>query len=306
MKKTIGLAAVVAMIGLTACKDKNGMDKSESGLLYNLVKHDDKGMTAKEGDLITMDVIYKTDKDSVLFDSKKSGRPIQVVLRSPSYKGSLEEGFAMLCKGDSALFQTVADSFFTKFIGAQQLPPFIAKGSYLKFNVKMVDITPKLAFEKQQAQAQQSQQVVMDSLKTVEKANLTAYLSANKITTKALPSGLIFIQNKAGNGAKAEKGKTVSVNYTGTLLDGKMFDTSVEEMARKGNIYDPNRKFKPIEFPLGQGQVIPGWDEAIQMMKVGEKATILLPSDIAYGPNGSGPIPPFSTLKFEVELVGVK
>lgn len=305
MKKTLFLAASVALASIVACKDKNGMDKSDSGLLYNLITHDDKGMTAKEGDLITMEVIYKTEKDSVLFDSKKTGRPIQVVLRTPSYKGSLEEGFAMMCKGDSAAFKTVADSFFTKFLGGQ-LPPFIAKGSYLSFNVKMIEITPKLAFEKQQAQAQSSQQIVMDSLKTAEKGTLDAYLKENKINAKPTASGLIFILTKAGNGAKAEKGKMVSVNYTGTLLNGKMFDTSVEEMARKGNIFDPNRQFKPIEFPLGQNQVIPGWDEAIQLMKVGEKATILLPSDIAYGPNGSGPIPPFATLKFEVELVGIK
>ncbi len=305
MKKTLSLAAVVAMVGLVACKDKNGMDKSDSGLLYNLITHDKKGSTAKEGDLITMEVIYKTEKDSVLFDSKKTGRPIQVVLRTPSYKGSLEEGFAMMSKGDSAAFKTVADSFFMKFLGGQ-LPPFIAKGSYLSFNVKMIDITPKVAFEKQQAQAQASQQVVMDSLKNVEASTLAKYLAENKINTKATASGLVFISKKAGSGAKAEAGKTVSVNYTGTLLDGKMFDTSVEADARKGNIYDANRKFKPIEFPLGQGQVIPGWDEAIAMMKVGEKATILIPSTIAYGPNGSGPIPPFSTLKFDVELVSVK
>jgi FKBP-type peptidyl-prolyl cis-trans isomerase FkpA len=308
MKKIFSILTPLVLLTLFAFKDEGGMKKNKNGLFYKLVKNDKKvkeGKKAKKGDLLTMEVVYKTEKDSVLFDSKKNGRPIQVEMRKPLYKGSLEEGFAMMRKGDSALFKTVADSFFIRFLDGQ-LPAFITKGSYLSFNVKMIDITSKVKNKKEQAKLEAIEQAKMDSLKVLEVSTLDVYLKENKITTKPTASGLIYIQTKVGNGAKAEVGKMVSVNYTGSLLNGKIFDTSIEEIARKTDLYDANRNFKPIEFPLGQGQVIPGWDEAIKLMKVGEKATIFLPSSIAYGDNGTGPIPPFATLKFDIELVEVK
>ena len=90
------------------------------------------------------------------------------------------------------------------------------------------------------------------------------------------------------------RGKTVSVNYTGKLADGTKFDSS----------YDRNA---PIEFPLGEGRVIPGWDEGISLLKVGGKATFIIPPHLAYGSKGAGGvIPPNATLIFEVELMDVK
>ncbi len=101
-----------------------------------------------------------------------------------------------------------------------------------------------------------------------------------------------FIQN--GNGKPAEKGKTVSVHYTGSLESGKVFDSSY------------SRK-KPIEFPLGKGHVIEGWDEGIAMLKVGDKARFVIPSHLGYGSQGAGGvIPPNATLIFDVELMDVK
>ena len=88
-------------------------------------------------------------------------------------------------------------------------------------------------------------------------------------------------------------GDTVSVHYTGTLTDGTKFDSS----------RDPDRG-EPIQFPLGQGRVIKGWDEGIAMMHVGDQAILVIPPSIGYGPRGQGPIPPDSTLIFVVELVG--
>ena len=98
---------------------------------------------------------------------------------------------------------------------------------------------------------------------------------------------------KKGTGAVAAKGKTVSVHYTGTLIDGTKFDSSVD-------------RGKPIEFELGKGMVIPGWEKGIEGMKVGEKRKLTIPYDLAYGEEGYGPIPPKATLIFEVELMGVK
>ena len=107
-------------------------------------------------------------------------------------------------------------------------------------------------------------------------------------------SGLRYQFIQKGDGKQAESGKTVAVHYEGSLENGKVFDSSY-----------PRKK--PIEFRLGQGQVIEGWDEGIALLKVGDKARFVIPSDLAYGPSGAGGvIPPNATLIFDVELMDVK
>lgn len=107
-------------------------------------------------------------------------------------------------------------------------------------------------------------------------------------------SGLRYQFIQRGEGKKAESGKTVSVHYEGSLENGKVFDSSY-----------PRKK--PIEFKLGQGQVIEGWDEGIALLKVGDKARFVIPSHLGYGSRGAGgAIPPNATLIFDVELMDVK
>ncbi len=107
-------------------------------------------------------------------------------------------------------------------------------------------------------------------------------------------SGLRYKMIQKGSGKKAENGKTVAVHYTGQLADGKVFDSSY-----------PRKK--PIEFPLGQGNVIEGWDEGIALLQEGDKARFVIPSHLAYGSRGAGgAIPPNATLIFDVELMSVK
>ena len=109
------------------------------------------------------------------------------------------------------------------------------------------------------------------------------------------PSGLIYLITRKGAGPLAKAGDTVSVHYTGTLTDGTKFDSSRD-------------RGEPIEFPLGAGRVIKGWDEGIAKMKVGDQAILVIPASIAYGSRGAGNgvIPPDATLIFIVELVGIK
>ncbi len=107
-------------------------------------------------------------------------------------------------------------------------------------------------------------------------------------------SGLRYKMIQKGDGAKAEKGKTVSVHYKGSLTDGTVFDSSF-------------KRNQPIDFTLGVGQVISGWDEGISLLQVGDKARFVIPPSLGYGANGAGGvIPPNATLIFDVELVGVK
>ncbi len=108
------------------------------------------------------------------------------------------------------------------------------------------------------------------------------------------PSGLRYKILQNGEGKQATKGATVSVHYKGQLLDGTVFDSSY-------------KRKQPIDFAIGMGQVIAGWDEGIQLLKVGDKARFVIPSNLAYGKAGAGGvIPPNATLIFDVELMNVK
>jgi peptidyl-prolyl cis-trans isomerase A (cyclophilin A) len=127
-----------------------------------------------------------------------------------------------------------------------------------------------------------------------EKAASEAKMEGLAAGFEKTESGLRYKIIQKGNGKKAENGKTVSVHYTGQLDNGKTFDSSY-----------PRKK--PIEFPLGEGNVIEGWDEGIALLQVGDKARFVIPSHLGYGSRGAGGvIPPDAVLIFDVELMDVK
>jgi peptidylprolyl isomerase len=123
-------------------------------------------------------------------------------------------------------------------------------------------------------------------------ANLIAMdNNENQVTTA---SGLKYVEIAEGSGESPAKGQTVSVHYTGTLENGKKFDSS----------RDRNQAF---EFQIGEGQVIKGWDEGLSTMKVGGRRKLIIPADLGYGARGAGGvIPPNATLVFDVELLKIK
>ena len=114
-------------------------------------------------------------------------------------------------------------------------------------------------------------------------------MTDNGIEAKTTESGLRYVVNTEGNGVYPQPGDSVTVQYSGALLDGTQFDANT------------------FTFPIGVGQVIPGWDEGIALFSKGGKGTIYIPSTMAYGSRGAGPvIKPNSILKFEVELKDIK
>jgi FKBP-type peptidyl-prolyl cis-trans isomerase len=143
--------------------------------------------------------------------------------------------------------------------------------------------------DKQEAMRQKREQ---EQLKAVAEFNI--YVQQHHPGAKSTPSGLHYIIEEQGTGAKAEKHKNVSVHYTGALTNGQVFDSS-------------HKRNQPITFPLGMGRVIKGWDEGIALLNVGGKAKLIIPYFLAYGEEGRPPvIPAKATLIFDVELTDVK
>lgn len=125
----------------------------------------------------------------------------------------------------------------------------------------------------------------------VEPKNSVSRSASRALTTS---SGLIYIITRHGEGRPLKVGETVLVHYTGLLGNGTKFDSSLD-------------RNEPIAFPLGAGRVIKGWDEGIALLRIGDQATLIIPSQLGYGAKGAGGvIPPDATLIFIVEVVGVK
>jgi len=130
---------------------------------------------------------------------------------------------------------------------------------------------------------------------SVSQVPTTTTIDGKTVPLSSTPDGLKYYDIKVGTGPNPKNGQTVSVQYTGTLLDGTKFDSS----------YDHGGK--PIDFPIGIGRVIPGWDEGVPPMKVGGKRRLVVPGPLAYGPNPpTEAIPPNAALVFDIELVAVK
>lgn len=144
--------------------------------------------------------------------------------------------------------------------------------------------------------SQTKKRTVRRGVKTTVKKTTTTKttMTTPKSAAVTTASGLTYIITQNGTGAQLKAGDTVVVHYTGLLTNGQKFDSSLD-------------RGEPLSFPLGAGRVIKGWDEALQKLRVGDRATLIIPPAIGYGARGAGAvIPPDATLIFIVEVVGVK
>ncbi|HET6228199.1 MAG TPA: FKBP-type peptidyl-prolyl cis-trans isomerase, partial [Bacteroidia bacterium] len=249
---------------MTGCKNSPypGYEESETGIYTKYYKHDENGVKPKEGDVLQVVLVVKTDKDSILSNSKEHDdmRPagmdyFEMQFSKAPFKGSIQDGLSTMSVGDSASFLIPVDSMFK----SRPMPPFLKKGSMLTYEVMLKKITSKEDVMKEQVKKQQEQMAMAELSKNEEPKILARYIEENKITAKPTKSGLYYIELKKGNGPKAKIGDVIKVNYTGRLLDGRVFDTNSKEVAQSSGTYQQGRPYDvPAEFPLDSNRLFKG------------------------------------------------
>jgi FKBP-type peptidyl-prolyl cis-trans isomerase len=289
MKRSVLLVAMSLLFGavLTSCGPKSpfpGYKPTDTGLYYKQIKAG-QGEQIKDGDVIKVRLAYYIN-DSLLYTTDMLPEPAYDMVHESLFQGDLYEGFRMMHVGDSMSFMINADSVFNKQFHAPVVPDFVTPGAYMRWEVTVDEAMTEEAFHEMKDKE-------TAALQQASKDAFAAYLAENGIEAQPTETGLVYVCTKPGKGPKPAVNQNVKVHYTGKLLDGTVFDSSVE-------------RGEPFEFQLGTHQVIPGWDEGIALMSKGEKGILYIPSELGYGPRQAGPIPPFSNLIFEVELIDFK
>lgn len=314
IKKTLLLAGAGAL-AMVSCKNDSQFDgytRAESGLHYKFFNQDENAVKPEEGSGIGIRyTIKKQANDSLLVASKdvvQDGSGIlRQILNKSACKGCIEDAIMMLGKGDSAAFIISADSFFLKTMRQNELPPFIKKGEFLLVNMKMEEVKTKKEIEENTKKQMEEQEAMLKKFKDAEQPSIDKYIADNKLNVTLNKDSIYFIQDAPGSGSLAQDGDSLYVEYTGMLLDGRIFDSSRFEDAEKGGIGKPKEYCRPIPILLGNHSVIVGWEKALRMMKKGTKARVILPSAQGYGPGGNGQvIPPYAPLMFSMEIVSIK
>jgi FKBP-type peptidyl-prolyl cis-trans isomerase len=298
--RRISIFLALAAAGLASCN--GGYKKGNNGMLYN--KYTDKqGPKIQEGDFVSMNMIVKNDEDSVLRSSYDYGTPQVFVVPKAQFKGDVIDGMSLLSEGDSASIKISMDTIFKR----NPKPPGL-KGKYLIYDLKVEKVISKGKGNDQEFQSKVGAyvQTLESAIKTQEPVKIKKYIDDNKLVTAKTDSGLYYTITTKGSGPLPIPGDTVVVNYTGRFLTGKVFDTNIKELAIKEKLStNISRAYAPIRFPLGQRQVIAGWDQGLALLNKGSKATFIVPSKLGYGAQGNGNIGPFSPLVFDVELVNI-
>ncbi|MBL7817124.1 MAG: FKBP-type peptidyl-prolyl cis-trans isomerase [Saprospiraceae bacterium] len=294
MKNLKHLFLLLVLVTIAAACKKS---KTPSGYAYTIHKKGD-GAMAKIGDAAFYDVILYKD-DSLIFSTIKEGQEARSRVEDPKtapdpfYKLT-QEALLLLKVGDSATFIMPLDTFKVK-------PQGLENAKQAKLTMILRKVKSKDELDKRQSELKvlaESIQAAGPSFKARAKAvgdstsTFAKDFAAGKLPAgiKELPSGLKIAILREGTGAMPKKGEVVLVNYCGATKDGNKFDESFP-------------RGEPINFPIGVGQVIPGWDEGLMNLKEGTTAVLFIPSALGYGERAAGKIPANSDLVFYVELL---
>ena len=294
---------LMAVLLLTVAACSSNKRETPKGYEYEVIK-EGTGEAVKVGEYLVVNMLFKEGNDSIWSDTKDNEVPMLMAIQeaTPSDEG-LEEIFRTLKAGDSIVCTMPAKTLFEK-TWRQAVPPTVDSTSNFTFYVGVKEILS----EEQMRTLEQELMAKFSARQTAKDAEIiNAHLASVSIEAQSTPSGLRYQITKQGTGATATPGQEVSINYAGYLLDGTLFDTSIESVAKKNNIYNPNRPYEPYTLTAGTGAVIQGWEEAILLMNKGSKMRVWIPSTLAYGPQQrSEVITANSILVFDMEMVDIK
>ncbi len=262
-------------------KNKIKPMKTASGLYYT-ISAPGTGEQIKAGQTVNVDYTGMF-MDGKKFDSNVDSafhhvQPFSLEVGKGHVIKGWDEGLQLLKEGSKAMFYIPSGLAY----GSVDRGPQIPANSILVFEVEITDV------QKPGHQAETDDKLIRQ------------YLLKNNIQATKTESGLYYVITTPGTGENAAPGKKVSMNYLGTLLDGKKFDGNIDEN------WMPVTGRTPFSFTLGVGQVIKGWDEGVQHLKKGSRGIFFIPSALGYGERGQGPIPANSVLIFNVELLGME
>ncbi len=300
-----------AMVFLAACS--TGSEKTaRNGLTYTVVEEGE-GETSQQGEYIVLNMRYKDQgTDSVWYDTGDEMPQLIQNMDSAWMAGNkmVQVIFSEMKAGDSVVFEVTAGELFQNTWN-QSLPEGVNADQIIEFQVGCQQILKQEEIMAWMQEQNDKRRVMMESQAeeqfVTDTEIIEEYLAENNIETTKTESGVFIEMLEEGNGTEANAGDSVSVDYTGYLLDGTFFDSSNEEVARENNMYQEGRPYEPFTFVLGRGAVIKGWDDGLAELQAGDKARFYIPSTLAYGPQQRGAvIGPNSILVFDVELVEVK
>ena len=308
---------VAAVVLLTACSQP--FKKGQNGLEYKIIA-DGNGPQIKTGNFVKLQLcrLYNDGKkDSLLSDSRTTLDPIINKVDTTQMPKEFVEIFTQMKKGDSLVMRTSTDTLIAQAKPWEQIPEYIKKGGYFMTTIKIEDIftdekKAEEAFQKgikvknQKDSIAYIEKMRKDSIEGIaimkkEDKILQDYFKKNNIVAVKTPLGAYVQMITPGKGKTIDTSVVAKINYTGRLMDGKMFDSNTDPSKGHVEPFDVNMT---NDATLGRG-VIKGWTDCLKLLNDGAKAKFFIPSPLGYGNQQAGDITPNSILIFDIDVVGV-
>lgn len=291
-----GLSFILLFAVFFGIKAQVNYRQTGSGLKFYFAE-DKPGITAKRGQLVSLHLVIKSENGQEIKNSYNQGKPILFPVKVSAFEGDIYEAVGIMSAGDSTLFKISADSMFVR-VFKKEMPSTIRKGSDLDITIKTFEIWNQ---EDRIKQIEDKQPKVITEEEKIrrkkENALIEAYIKKEQLTMNRTDLGVYYAKFREGKGKiAAEKGSYIAINYSGTLLNGKEFESTYTD-----------ENGTPVSFSLGNHEVILGWDDVLQGAKSGDYLKVIIPSHLAFGKLSKGEqIPPNATLVFDIEVMSVR